>query len=115
MSERRALYTATEHEIQASILQYLELIGAVAVRVNAGMTFIEGEGGKRRAVRGAPKGCADILCCWHGRYIAIEVKNYRGKTTPAQDDFLNRVRAAGGIAIVARCAEDVEHMLEALI
>ena len=115
MGESKALYAATEHEIQASILQYLELVGAVAVRVNAGMTVIQGEGGKRRAVRGAPAGTADILACWHGRYIAIECKTHRGKTTPAQDDFLNRVRAAGGIAIVARCAEDVEQMLEALI
>lgn len=41
-------------------------------------------------------------------FVAIEVKTARGRLTPEQDNFLQQVRRAGGIAFVARSIEDVE-------
>lgn len=54
-----------------------------------------------------PKGVADILGCYQGRMIAIEVKTPRGVVKPEQEAFLKNVRAEGGIAFVARSVEDV--------
>ena len=58
------------------------------------------------------KGIADILGCWKGRLIAIEVKTPRGKLSEKQEQFLMEVNAAGGLGFVARSVEDVMRELE---
>jgi Holliday junction resolvase len=52
------------------------------------------------------KGIADILGCYQGRFLAIEVKTLTGRLSPAQEQFLERVRKAGGLAFVARSIDD---------
>lgn len=39
-------------------------------------------------------------------FTAIECKTATGRPTPEQTNFLERVRAAGGFAGIARCVED---------
>lgn len=114
MSEKRALYAPTEAEIQRAILEYLDTIGAVAIRVNSGVQFIQDSNGSTRAFRGAPAGTSDIIACYRGRFLAIECKARRGKTTPAQDEFINRVNEAGGLAFVARSIDDVEQAIRGI-
>ncbi len=55
------------------------------------------------------KGSADILglIAPDGRFLAIEVKNERGKQSPAQIAFGEMVEKMGGIYILARSVEDV--------
>ena len=53
------------------------------------------------------KGVADIIGCHHGQFIAIEIKSGKGRVTPHQQRFINRVNDAGGLAFVARSLEDV--------
>lgn len=43
----------------------------------------------------------DFLCCVRGRFVAIETKIWPRKPTARQLLCLNRVREAGGIAVVA--------------
>lgn len=53
--------------------------------------------------RGGPfgkMGCPDILICWRGIFIAIEVKSNVGTTTPVQMVQLKKIQEAGGIAAV---------------
>jgi pantoate kinase len=45
-------------------------------------------------------GVPDFLCCVHGKFLAIEAKAGRGKTTALQDEHIARIRAAGGLAMV---------------
>jgi len=45
-------------------------------------------------------GIADIIGCHSGRFIAIECKAGRGTTTALQDKELEKVRDAGGVALV---------------
>jgi hypothetical protein len=97
----------SEMDTVNAIIDYIELTGGVAIRINAGMRIIEGQDGKRRAFRGAPKGTSDILACIRGQFIAIECKDGRGKPTPEQVEFLERVRSAGGIGLVAWSLDDV--------
>jgi hypothetical protein len=55
-------------------------------------------------------GIPDILVCYKGLFLAIEVKkpgNVRG-TTPLQETQLKGINAAMGYALVADCVELVE-------
>lgn len=45
-------------------------------------------------------GIPDIIACYNGRFLAIEAKAGKGKTTALQDRELSRINAAGGTAIV---------------
>lgn len=55
----------------------------------------------------AKAGVADLIGCYRGLAIAIEVKSTKGKLSQAQELFLSRWRQAGGIGIVARSVTDV--------
>ena len=52
-------------------------------------------------------GVADIIGCYKGRMIAIELKSPTGKPTPEQERFIQNVNEAGGIAFVARSIDEV--------
>lgn len=45
-------------------------------------------------------GIPDIIACHNGRFLAIEAKAGKGKTTALQDRELSRIHAAGGTAVV---------------
>lgn len=57
------------------------------------------------------KGVSDIIGCHNGRFLAIEIKTEKGRVTPHQQRFLDRVNEAGGVAFVARSIEDVTYHL----
>lgn len=53
-------------------------------------------------------GCPDVLGMLQGgTLLACEVKRPSGDLTPDQRAFLQKVREAGGVAIVARSVDDV--------
>ena len=60
-------------------------------------------------------GVPDILACYKGRFIGIEVKNETGKTSPLQDINLEQIKQAGGISLVARSVEDVSKIIDNII
>jgi Holliday junction resolvase len=45
-------------------------------------------------------GVADFVACHNGKFLAIEAKAGKGRTTALQDRELQRVRDAGGVALV---------------
>lgn len=49
-----------------------------------------------------PVGIPDILACCNGRFLAIEVKNETGKTSPLQDYNIEQIKRCGGIALVVK-------------
>ena len=53
-------------------------------------------------------GSADLIgvVAPHGRFLAIEVKSAKGRTTKEQELFLALVRRMGGVAGVARSVEE---------
>jgi hypothetical protein len=46
------------------------------------------------------------------RFLSVEVKGPRGAIRPDQQNWLEQVQAAGGIAIVARSADAVQDRLD---
>jgi len=58
-------------------------------------------------------GIPDILCCYRGRFIAIECKSGNKKPTRLQDAHLREITQQGGIALVIN--EDNVSMLKQMI
>ena len=57
------------------------------------------------------KGLPDLIGCFGGRFLAIEVKRKSGKVSPEQEVMIARINRAGGLAFVAR---DLETVIEKL-
>ena len=58
------------------------------------------------------RGMSDMLFCSpDGRFGAIEVKRKGNKPTPEQEEFLERVRRNGGIAVIAYSIDEVMGMI----
>lgn len=111
-----AIAGASEADIQRQCLQVLRMYGAVPIRVNSGAVAVAAAGGhKRRFVRmNSAPGCSDIIACFLGAFIAVEVKRPGGKLTESQRQFLAEVTAAGGVACVITSAADLAGMLQTL-
>lgn len=45
-------------------------------------------------------GVPDIICCWNGRFLAIECKSGSAQPTKLQEKEMSKIRAAGGDAVV---------------
>jgi Holliday junction resolvase len=45
-------------------------------------------------------GIPDIIICLHGYFLAVECKAGKGTTTALQERELQRIRNAGGVALV---------------
>ncbi len=45
-------------------------------------------------------GVPDFLCCVRGKFLAIEAKAGKGKTTALQDAHIERIRECGGHAVI---------------
>ena len=92
------------------VLQALRTHPAVAwcERMNSGAARMGA-----RFVRFGWPGCPDVLGqLKDGRLFGVEVKGPAGKLRPAQVVFLERIRAAGGVAFMARDCRDVRRELE---
>lgn len=95
-----------EGPIQQAILGYLALKHVFAFRVNTTGVYDP----KRKIFRKSPnvlKGVSDILGCYQGKMLAIEVKAPGRKEKPEQTKFLQRVNDAGGLGFIARSVDDV--------
>jgi hypothetical protein len=63
-----------------------------------------------------PVGTPDLLCCYRGYFIGMEVKtpDTQGDVSPAQRLRITEIRAAGGSAIVVWDVDQVERYLNKL-
>ena len=61
-----------------------------------------------RFIRFGWAGCPDVLGQMKdGRLLGVEVKAAKGRASPEQVAFLERIRGAGGVGIIARDLRDV--------
>jgi hypothetical protein len=114
-----------EQALQIAVAQFLRY----ALRAPSYWTSIDHGAGKMtpasaglRKARGVQAGISDVLVMHpigkdnrNGtRAIWIELKAGKGRTSVAQNDFLDRVLAAGCFARVARSVEEVDAILRGL-
>ncbi len=57
-------------------------------------------------------GIPDIIVCYKGRFIGLEAKVGRNNPTKLQEVTIDRINAAGGIAVVVRTVDDVKAVIE---
>lgn len=62
-------------------------------------------------------GVLDLTACVNGRFVGIELKAEKGKTSPLQDAHIQQIKNSGGIAIVLRPSgfEEFKKTLEELL
>ena len=96
----------SEHDIQKQILDWLKLNHIFHWRNNTG-AVASSYRWKSRFFRFGAVGSPDIFVMFGNRIYGIEVKGPKGKLSPAQEEFRDRFRCAGGVYIVARGLQDV--------
>jgi hypothetical protein len=97
-----------ENRVKAEVLKYLKFrrikawsnpSGAAQIRPGKFMSF-------------GLKGSSDILGLLPGgRFLAIECKAGHGRLSPEQREFLEDIKALGGMTIVAKSYRDIEAAL----
>ena len=96
-----------ERDIQRACLDWLKLKGLYVWRQNQAAVPLAG-GGFRRF--NGLKGVSDILGILNdGRFLAIEVKNEKGKMSPEQDEFQQNIVDRGGVAL---CVHSLDELIE---
>ena len=105
----------SEAEILRAILQLLRRHPRVAMcwRQNSGTFQERNRDGTTRYIRAnTQRGMSDIMgALMDGRTLAIEVKSRTGRMRPGQEEFLQQIRSAGGVAGVCRSVEDAVRLL----
>jgi hypothetical protein len=105
----------TEAEILRAIIQLLHRHPRVAQcwRQNSGTFQERNRDGSTRYIRAnTARGMSDIMgILKDGRTLAIEVKSRTGRMRPGQEEFLQTIRSAGGVAGVCRSVEDAQRLL----
>lgn len=96
-----SILVMTEAAIIQAIRKYLSTIPEL---------FFWKEHGGQYGTAGIP----DLICCYRGFFVAIEVKTSTGRLTKLQDLTLEDIRKAGGIAVVARSVDDTKQIFESL-
>lgn len=99
-----------EREVLKACWQYLSHHPKVAwvTRINSGGTyFSDGHGNDQFMRFNYKRGISDLIGQMKsGAFLAVECKREGASLEEHQRDFLNEVRAANGVAFVARCVED---------
>ena len=58
------------------------------------------------------RGVPDIIGCYKGRFIAVEVKSTGNKPSKIQQSQLNAIKQAGGIAEVVTSLEQIHELVK---
>ena len=86
----------SESYFQTQVLAYLRKCGAWAVNIH-GNEF--------------QSGCPDILACYKGKFLALELKAVSGKASKLQERNVLKIRTAGGIAYIVYSMNAVKGIL----
>ena len=56
-------------------------------------------------------GLPDIICCYRGRFMGLEVKTQTGKLTKLQETTLQRIQEAKGYAYKVTSLQEVKEII----
>ena len=87
-----------EKDIVAAILRYLKSLP---------QCFAFKEHGGMYGTAGIP----DIICCYKGRFLGLEVKQPTGRLTELQKRAIEKINTAGGIALRVESVSDVKNII----
>lgn len=90
-----------ESDIVAAIKRYLKTV--------EGCFFWKEHGGMYGTA-----GIPDLILCYKGQFIGLEVKTDDGKPTKLQEATIRKIKACGGIAVVVRSVAEVKAIIESI-
>lgn len=99
MANSRRTSAPSEKALTAGIREYLKTV--------PDCWFV-----KYHASAFTPVGVPDILICYRGRFLAVEVKSEGRYATAPQKWTIARIIETGGQAIIARSVQDVRELIE---
>lgn len=106
---------ASEAEIKKAILDYLQYLEnlkkVVAIRNNSFCGKLISPNGREGYIKNNKPGAPDIICCYHGRFIGLEVKSEKGKQTDEQKLFQEKLEKVGGQYFVVRSLDEVRKLI----
>ena len=88
-----------ERDIVAAIKRYLASLGS-------GVFFWKEHGGPY-----GTSGVPDIICCYKGRFLGLEVKLPGGRLSELQKRALEKINRAGGIGRRVESVDDVKAVI----
>jgi len=100
---------AAENAVTKAVRAACVLRGAMVVRVQAGSHMVG-----KHFVRGAEAGTADLIGCYRGRAIALEVKTAKGKQQDSQIQWEREWTDTDGRYFVVRSAQDTLEALDSI-
>lgn len=59
-------------------------------------------------------GCPDIVCCYKGRFVGLEVKTPKGRVSEDQLSFHKDIVANGGAVYVVRSVDELDQIFNSL-
>ena len=86
-----------ESKIQKDILNYLRHKRIFHLRFQA-----------QSNINGIP----DVICCYKGLFIGLELKQENGRATELQKRKLDAINNAGGIGLIVKSVEEVEQLFD---
>ena len=89
-----------ERDVVAAIKKYLTSLGSEV--------FFWKEHGGPYSTAGIP----DIICCYKGRFLGLEVKLPNGKLTELQSRAIQKIIQAGGLAGRVESVSDVKALIQ---
>ncbi len=108
-----------EQSLQRTVADYLALC-VPAPPSGPWWTAVNPIPAKSRAVAGISKsmglraGTPDIVMCWKGRLVGIELKAGRGRLSLAQIETHDAITLAGGVVTTCRTLDEVAALLATL-
>ena len=89
-----------ERDVVVAIKKYLMSLGS-------DVFFWKEHGGPYGA-----SGIPDIICCYKGRFLGLEVKLPNGKLTELQKRAIGKITRAGGVACRVESVEEVRAVID---
>lgn len=102
-----------ESLIQQACLTYLQMLENQGklyfVRNNSFAGFLQRGNGSVGYIKNQKRGTPDIIVCYQGRFVGLEIKGPKGRQSEFQKEAEAAIRKAGGEYYVIR---DTDHLRE---
>ena len=60
------------------------------------------------------RGVPDLIICYKGNFVAMEVKDYKGKASQLQLLNIEKIIASEGLAFIVRSVDEAEQILKGI-
>lgn len=116
MTVTRRLERAKEWYVEHEAEQFYRPYTEEGALLEHAIDFLELAGALvNREAFATRRGVSDLITCFNGRFIALELKDDEGAPSAQQLKYIDKVHKAGGIAYVCRTLADIYGCLQVAI